>query len=117
MKTVSNRKVNKPRLTLRKKVSDERFLHPMYRGIVPFLLYFGAPPKLFGVLTPEAILGIFASYMNKAGGNEYGFDKINRGLFKAYLKKHSIEDWTKDGQKTLTATLRDVGVRTGKGKH
>jgi len=95
MKAASSRKVNKPRLTLRKQ-KLERDLHPMYRGIVPFLLFFGADNKKVAALTPEAILGTFASFMNKGGEMSYPLSKKDTASFKMYLRLHGIEDWTKE---------------------
>jgi hypothetical protein len=96
MKVATDRKVNKPRLTLRKTLKSERDLHPMYRGIVPFLLFFGADNKKVVSLTPEAILGTFASFMNKGGDMNYPLSRIDTAKFRMYLKLHGIEDWTKE---------------------
>jgi hypothetical protein len=104
MATMSDRKVNKPRLTLRK-VRLGRELHPMYRGIVPFLLSFGVDEELLEELSPEAILSMFASFMNRGGENDYSLGRVQTAAFKRYLKAQGIEDWT-NGQKARKATTR-----------
>ena len=84
-----NRKVNKPRTTLRK--SQRRELEPKYRGVVPAIIELMSKYEEF---PPETLLMLFGMMVSNPDAWS-SMKKKNLPAFRRYLKKHNITDWSK----------------------
>ena len=103
---VSERKVNRPRLTLRKK--QGKTVAPYYRGIVPLLIRKGV--DFSWDMTPEQLMTDFSQQLF----NDQTFKLLDRGQLvrlRAYLKLLDLEDYTRESNEPSKrkASTRNAG--------